>query len=395
MSKKPKSVTIIRREEVVEGGHHGGAWKVAYADFVTAMMAFFLLMWLLNATTEAQKRGLADYFSPNSTLAHGTSGTGRPFGGSSPFADGPSISDRGTIQVMNANAPPVDLEDDGSDTPAYRSIHAETHGDQSAAGAATDVEQQAAGSQPGDKRSGQALSPAAVRKALEMARRQEQAELSQAATAMQQAINSDPDLAPIARQLSIDLTPEGLRVQIKDAEGMPMFATGSAEPNERARSVLKRLTPMLIGLHEAIAISGYTDAARFAGPGRSNWDLSADRANATRRILTEGGLSDDRIKDVTGHADRDLLLPATPEAAANRRIAILLLRSTPLRALAQAAPPAPTRAPSIFAPAPAADAPAPQPPAPPAPAFKPGPVVPPPSGTPARAGVTPQAGSGH
>ena len=92
------AVTIIKREEVIEGGHHGGAWKVAYADFVTAMMAFFLLMWLLNATTEAQKRGLADYFSPNSTLAHGTSGTGRPFGGSSPFDDGPSISDRGTIR---------------------------------------------------------------------------------------------------------------------------------------------------------------------------------------------------------------------------------------------------------------------------------------------------------
>ena len=367
MSKKPKSVTIIRREEVVEGGHHGGAWKVAYADFVTAMMAFFLLMWLLNATTEAQKRGLADYFSPNSTLAHGTSGTGRPFGGSSPFADGPSISDRGTIQVMNANAPPVDLEDDGSDTPAYRSIHAETPGDQSAAGAATDAEQQPNGDQagerhsglsadgkrlaPGGAESGQALSPGAARKALEQARRQEQAELSQAAAAMQQAINSDPDLAPIARQLSIDLTPEGLRVQIKDAEGLPMFATGSAEPNERARSVLKRLTPMLIGLHEPVAISGYTDAAPFAGSGRSNWDLSADRANATRRILTEGGLSDDRIKDVTGHADRDLLLPATPEAAANRRIAILLLRTTAMRT--PAAQPATTanKLPPVFAPA--------------------------------------------
>ena len=366
MSKKPKSVTIIKREEVIEGGHHGGAWKVAYADFVTAMMAFFLLMWLLNATTEAQKRGLADYFSPNSTLAHGTSGTGRPFGGSSPFADGPSISDRGTIQVMNANAPPVDLEDDGSDTPAYRSIHAETQGDQSAAGAATDAEQQPGGDQAGDRHSGlsadgkrlapngaesgQTLSPAAARKALEQARRQEQAELSQAAAAMQQAINSDPDLAPIARQLSVDLTPEGLRVQIKDAEGAPMFATGSAEPNERARSVLKRLTPMLIGLHEPVAISGYTDAAPFAGPGRSNWDLSADRANATRRILTEGGLSDDRIKDVTGHADRDLLLPATPEAAANRRIAILLLRSSPLRVLPRAPAAVSTTPPSIFAP---------------------------------------------
>src|ERR1700712_553483 len=91
---------IIRREEVVEGGHHGGAWKVAYADFVTAMMAFFLLMWLLNATTPEQKRGLADYFSPNSHLSRTTSGLGAPFGGRTPNADGALLSDAGGIQIM-------------------------------------------------------------------------------------------------------------------------------------------------------------------------------------------------------------------------------------------------------------------------------------------------------
>ena len=128
---------------------------------------------------------------------------------------------------------------------------------------------------------------------------------------MQQAINSDPDLAPIARQLSIDLTPEGLRVQIKDAEGAADVRHRLGRARTSAPGVLKRLTPMLIGLHEPIAIAGYTDAAPYAGPGRTNWDLSADRANATRRILTEGGLPDDRISDVTGHADRDLLLPPT------------------------------------------------------------------------------------
>ena len=92
-----KPITIIRREEIVEGGHHGGAWKVAYADFVTAMMAFFLLMWLLNATTEAQRRGLADYFSPSASVTNGHSGVGLPLGGRSPFEDGEAVSDRGTV----------------------------------------------------------------------------------------------------------------------------------------------------------------------------------------------------------------------------------------------------------------------------------------------------------
>jgi chemotaxis protein MotB len=305
-----KMVTIIKREEIIEDGHHGGAWKVAYADFVTAMMAFFLLMWLLNATTEAQRRGLADYFSPSAAVSVQRSGTGRPLSGQSPFAEGPEISDRGTIAVMNANAPPVDEEDDGSDTVATTSVHAPT----------------------GTAAAGQSQAAAAS------ARRQEQANFAQAAAAMRGAIAADPALAPLARQLAIDLTPEGLRVQIRDSEGLPMFASGSAEPNERARAVLMRLVPMLAALHEKVAIAGYTDATPYGGGGgRSNWDLSADRANAARRILTEGGLVDDRIRDVTGHGERDLLLPDAPNAASNRRIAILLIRSAPV-----AVAPAPT-----------------------------------------------------
>jgi chemotaxis protein MotB len=306
-----KSITIIKKEEIIEGGHHGGAWKVAYADFVTAMMAFFLLMWLLNATTEAQKRGLADYFSPTVSSASNRSGSGLPLGGTSPFEDGDAISDKGTVSTMNETKPPVDLEDDGSDTLATHVVHAE-----GAQGAAS---------------SGQTgkLDAAAERRAAEMARRVEQGQLAKAAADMQKAIASDPALAPIARQLSVDLTPEGLRVQIRDSDGQPMFASGSAEPNERATAVLKRLTPMLLSLHEPIAVGGYTDATPYAGQGRTNWDLSADRANATRRILTENGLPDSRIRDITGHGDRDLLVPTDPQSASNRRIALLLVRTAP------------------------------------------------------------------
>src|SRR3954463_10244768 len=114
--KNAKSEIIVHKEEVVEGGHHGGSWKVAYADFVTAMMAFFLLMWLLNATTEDQRKGLADYFSPNSTLSHSSSGIGQPFGGRTAFAQGAMVSDLGTTQVTVGQQPVVDdVQDDGSD----------------------------------------------------------------------------------------------------------------------------------------------------------------------------------------------------------------------------------------------------------------------------------------
>ena len=336
-----KTIMIIRREEVVEAGHHGGAWKVAYADFVTAMMAFFLLMWLLNATTEAQRRGLADYFSPSASVNVQRSGTGRPLAGQSPFEDGAAISDRGTVAVMNANNPPVDQEDDGGDTLAIHSVHADAPG----AGAQSRNPGENQGKAQGASgNSAGFTSPAAERQAAEHARREEQANFARVAAEIQRAITTDPDLAPIARQLSIDLTPEGMRVQIRDSEGLPMFATGSPEPTARARAVLQRLTPMLMSLHEAVAIAGYTDATPYPRAGRTNWDLSADRANATRRILTESGLPDGRIRDVAGHGERDPLVPADPLAASNRRIAILLLRSAPPAtspALTDAAPTAP------------------------------------------------------
>jgi len=321
-AKKKEGVTIIRKEEIIEGGHHGGAWKVAYADFVTAMMAFFLLMWLLNATTEAQKRGLADYFSPTVASTRGTSGSGQPFAGRSPFEDGPALSDRGTMVTMNANAPPTDVEDDGSDTMVTRSVHStatESAGDDKGTGKKTPDSARALAQQQ------------AAFKQAETARHQEQVNFVQAARAIEAAVAHETALQPLAHQLSIDLTPQGLRVQIRDADQQPMFATGSAEPNPRTVDLLRRLVPILAQLPEPISIAGYTDGTPYGGTGRSNWDLSADRANATRRILTEAGLADARIRDVAGHADRDLLLPADPQAAANRRVAIVLLRTAPAR----------------------------------------------------------------
>ena len=344
---------VIRREEIVEGGHHGGAWKVAYADFVTAMMAFFLLMWLINATTEEQRRGLADYFTPNNAISVGHSGNGQPFGGRTPFETGTMVSDRGAQAIRPgkkaAEATPIDDPDSeqapadaddadpgGQRKPAKSGAGGNTLSPRPETGPKA-VGGGTAASQAQTPSQGQSLanSQTAARMLDEAAFRAERARreregFDRAAAQIRETVRTDPALADLARQLSIDQTPEGLRIQLLDEERTPMFATGSAAPNDRARLVLQKIAPILARLPEDIAVTGHTDATPFKGDGRSNWELSADRANATRRLLAEGGLPEGRIKRVTGVADKDPLLPADPLAAANRRIAILVLRAEPL-----------------------------------------------------------------
>ncbi len=160
----------------------------------------------------------------------------------------------------------------------------------------------------------------------EEVKREKQA-FEQAAQEIREAVRGDPELADLARQLQIDITPDGLHIQILDAEHEAMFPLGSAVPNEHAHMLLQKITPVLTRLTEDISIAGHTDAAPFAGSGRTNWELSADRANATRRLLVDSGLQESRIRSVTGNADHDLLVPSDPLAAANRRISIVVLRS--------------------------------------------------------------------
>jgi chemotaxis protein MotB len=337
-----RTTVIVRREEGGEAGHHGGAWKVAYADFVTAMMAFFLLMWLLNATTDQQKRGIANYFSPTNALGTGTSGSGLPFGGKTPFSDGEMVSDLGTQQVIQGpNQVANNVRPDATRTPA-RPDAVKDGTDPIYPGEAGHTARTPSPAPPKEQAGGapatavapnagatQAPVPAAAPSApipspAEAARVAEQAAFTSAAAQIRAAIGKDPALAGLARQIAVDVTPEGLRIQLLDEDHQPMFATGSAEPNERARALIARITPVLARLTEPVTIAGYTDAAPYRGTGRTNWDLSADRANATRRLLEDAGLTDRRILGVTGHADHDLLLPAQPLAAANRRIAILV-----------------------------------------------------------------------
>jgi chemotaxis protein MotB len=327
--RKGQAVTlVINRHEEAAAGHHGGAWKVAYADFVTAMMAFFLLMWLLNATTEEQRKGLADYFSPTNELARNHAGSGLALGGKTAFDDGGLVTDRGSVRVITGQAPVVDQEEDAdAETQARPRVYR-------ADDPASDVPAQ-------DDTMNKTRTDAALRAASQQAdaEQHEKQAFEKAAEQIRQAVQSDPNVAALAKQLVIDVTPEGLRVQIMDNEQQPMFANGSAAPNDRARLLLQKIGPALGKLTEDISVAGHTDAAPFPGAERTNWELSSDRANATRRLLIDAGLAAARIREVIGNADRDLLLPQTPLAAANRRIAITVLRrASSMPSLTQQAP---------------------------------------------------------
>lgn len=357
---RERGAPIIKKYEIVEGGHHGGAWKVAYADFVTAMMAFFLLMWLLNATTEDQRKGLADYFAPTNLLSHASSGVGLPFGGKTPFEKGELVSDRGAKAIIEgksqaqpqpddpdadegpqriaggrtARPPGGDGAEDGT-TKIHREVPPRTAPGQpgGTATAAARTQSQALGSaqalaNAGDGSKADAAPPnpdAASLKA--SAERREKLLFEQAGAQIRDAIQADPKLREIAGQLTIDMTPEGLRIQLLDEEKRAMFASGGAQMADHAKQLLQKVAAVLAKLPESISIAGHTDATPFKGTDRSNWELSADRANATRRLLAEAGLPEERFRSVTGNADRDPLLPADPFAAANRRIAIVVLRS--------------------------------------------------------------------
>jgi chemotaxis protein MotB len=334
---------VLKRIEEGGHGHHGGAWKVAYADFVTAMMAFFLLMWLLNATTEEQRRGIADYFNPTNVLASGQSGSGQPFGGATPHSPSPMASDGGQKRVERGPRPvTMDIEEeeetteppervarrDGppgpEDTPQPRTAEGRE-------GTPGEHAPEEPGTGPNDPNHLARLTDEALQ--AELARR-EQVALEQAAEALREALRQDPNLGELGRQLRVEVVPEGLRIQLLEADGVPMFATGGAAPTDRARQLIRRVAEAAARLPNPITITGHTDSTPFRQPGRTNWDLSAERANATRRLLQEAGVGDARLRGVTGMADREPLLPDQPAAAGNRRVAITLLRQS-----AEAPPP--------------------------------------------------------
>ena len=298
-------------KKVIKGGHghHGGAWKVAYADFVTAMMAFFLLLWLLNVTTSEQKAGLADYFSPASA-SRSNSGSGGVLGGKTLNPDGARISDSGAPSVVMTLSPspqPTDELDESEGEPEDAAID-EANGEPE--------------TEPADD-----PTAAAVAERAWAAAEQEQAAFEEAKKALQNAIAEVPEFADMAKHILVDMTPEGMRIQLVDQDRKSMFPRGGSELLANAETLMLMVTRVVERLPNKIKITGHTDASPYrTDNGYGNWELSADRANASRRALLQSGLSPARITQVGGKADTDPLIPEDPLAATNRRISIVLLR---------------------------------------------------------------------
>ncbi|MEP1142628.1 MAG: flagellar motor protein MotB [Henriciella sp.] len=269
-------IIIKKKKKVVGGGHHGGAWKVAYADFVTAMMAFFLLMWLLNATTEEQRKGIADYFNPTIPIS-------RISGGGSDGLNGSSIFTEETYAKMGTGA----TRDASAGSPST----SKTGDDGTTDGGAT--------------QSG--VSEAQMVAQLQMA-------LTQEASGLED-------------HLQIKLSPEGIVMELVDSEDVPLFAVGDSRPTELLIELAQTVAQSFDAFGNSIKIVGHTDSLTFRDDMVfDNWDLSAERANVARRLMVENGLPLDRIQEVSGRADTDLLIPEDPYAAQNRRISITLLK---------------------------------------------------------------------
>jgi chemotaxis protein MotB len=278
MAGDAKKLQPIIVKRVKKGGHaaHGGAWKIAYADFVTAMMAFFLLMWLLGSTTEGDKKGIADYFaSPLKVALAGGAGSGDA---SHVVKGGGEDLTRSGGQVKRGD---VDAE--------KKTINL----------AALKAEQ----------------------------RRAEVTRLQEIKNTIEQKIQGSDRLKALSSQLRLDMTRDGLRIQIVDEQNRPMFASGSPVVQPYMRELLQAIGAILTEVPNLLTLEGHTDALPFSGGerGYSNWELSADRANASRRELVAGGLAENRVLRVQGLASSQPFDREDPTSAANRRISIIVM----------------------------------------------------------------------
>lgn len=277
MAEKKLQPIIIKR--IKKSGHavHGGAWKIAYADFVTAMMAFFLLMWLLGSTAKGELQGIAAYFSsPLKVAMTGGDGAGNS---SSVIPGGGNDLTKVHGQVRRSD----------NETEKERRMSIDT------------------------ARAERARQDAARIKALQ--------------SKIDAMITENPRLNEYKSQIRIDVTPDGLQIQIVDNQNRPMFDSGSALVKPYMRDILREIGAALGGVENRISLAGHTDSAPYGNSDRgySNWELSADRANATRRELVSAGMPDAKLGRVVGLAASDLLEPDNPRAPANRRITITVL----------------------------------------------------------------------
>lgn len=279
MATDAKKLQPIIIKRIKKGGHaaHGGAWKIAYADFVTAMMAFFLLMWLLGSTSEGDKKGISDYFqSPLKVAMQGGSGAGA------------------SNSIVN--------------------------------GGGNDLTQSAGQSKRGDGEVKSAKKMSGDQKKVERSKKDAQT-LAALSAKIAGVISSSPKLSEFSSQIRLEITPDGLQIQIVDDQKRPMFDSGGASVKPYMRDILVEIGKALADVDNKISLDGHTDRTPYgnAARGYSNWELSADRANATRRELAAAGMTEEKLVRVVGMASSLPLEPASPFSPVNRRISILVM----------------------------------------------------------------------
>jgi chemotaxis protein MotB len=295
MADKEKRPIIIVKKKITAGGHHGGAWKVAYADFVTAMMAFFMVMWLVASVSKEQRAAMFEYFN-NPSMEEGSSVKAAP-GQAGPGGASTSVIDMGG----GMDAPRSTPESDGT---------------------------------------GKAVDTVSDDDAKRIAQQVERRQLEELKIELQGAIDQSSALAPFKDQLLLDITSEGLRVQIVDQQNRPMFDLGKSNLKDYSAQILREVAKYLNSVPNRVSLSGHTDNKPYAGTaGYTNWELSADRANAARRALLEGGLDPQKLARVVGLASSVLFDPENPYNPINRRISIIVMtKSAEASALSTDAP---------------------------------------------------------
>jgi chemotaxis protein MotB len=279
MATDAKKLQPIIIKRVKKGGHsaHGGAWKIAYADFVTAMMAFFLLMWLLGSTSEGDKKGISDYFqSPLKVAMQGGAGAG---------ASNSIITGGGNDLTQSAGQ---SKRSDGDEKKAAKSAKEQTKAERA-------------------KKDAQQLAALSAKIA--------------------SVISNSEKLAEFSSQIKLQITPDGLQIQIVDDQKRPMFDSGSAVVKPYMRDILREIGIALLDVDNKISLDGHTDRQNYgnAARGYSNWELSADRANSSRRELMAAGMPEGKLARVVGMASSVPLEPKDPLAPSNRRITILVM----------------------------------------------------------------------
>jgi len=277
---------VVKRVKKAAHASHGGVWKIAYADFVTAMMAFFLLMWVLGSTTSGDLAGISAYFqNPLRVAVSGGSGSG----------DAARIIKGGGNNIFKRDGQDARAD---SNTPQKKVSNEE--------------------------------------EVSEQYNRAEQAKMEQLKQQLEQQIANDPTLDKFKNQIFMDVTADGLRIQIVDEKNRPMFDSGSADMSPQTRQLLATIGRVLSVLNNRLRIEGHTDSRQFGGgsTGYGNWELSSERANAARRAVVSGGFLANRIAQVAGFADSWQLNPNDPNDPLNRRISLMVLKQPPNSALA-------------------------------------------------------------